>query len=119
MFYKMINRNNYEEYFLLYADNELSAADKKAVEEFIDENPDLAAELNTLSQLKFHPEQDIFFGDKDSLFREPAKNSSIDNNNYEEYFLLYADNELNAAEKKKVEDFVSRNASLQPAFELL
>ena len=40
-----IHRNQYEEYFLLYADGELDAAAMQAVEAFIAANPDLAPEL--------------------------------------------------------------------------
>ncbi|HEX4374285.1 MAG TPA: hypothetical protein VHZ50_13370 [Puia sp.] len=115
----MVNRDNYEEYFLLYTDNELSDAERIAVEEFIKENPDLRGELIMMQQLKLKPEQNIFFGDKNILFRESGENSAINNNNYEEYFLLYADNELNADEKKKVEEFVTSNPALKQEFELL
>ena len=66
----MINRDNYEEYFLLYTDNELSDAERIAVDKFIKENPDLRGELIMLQQLKLKPEQNIFFGDKNILFRD-------------------------------------------------
>jgi TolA-binding protein len=115
----MINRDNYEEYFLLYTDNELSDAERIAVEEFIKENPDLRGELIMMQQLKLKPEQNIFFGDKNMLFRESGGSPTINHNNYEEYFLLYADNELNADEKKKVEKFVINNPALRQEFELL
>jgi hypothetical protein len=115
----MINRDNYEEYFLMYLDNELSDAERIAVEEFIKQNPDLRGELIMLQQLKLKPEQNIFFGDKNILLRKSGEKSIINYNNYEEYFLLYADNELNADEKKMVEDFVSSNAALRQEFELL
>jgi anti-sigma factor RsiW len=36
-----IDRHNYEEYFILYMDNELSSDDRGQVEEFIQKNPDL------------------------------------------------------------------------------
>jgi hypothetical protein len=115
----MINRDNYEEYFLLYTDNELSDAERIAVEEFIKENPDLRGESIMLQQLKLKPEQNIFFGDKNILLRKSGENATINHNNYEEYFLLYADNELNADKKKIVEEFVSNNAALRQEFELL
>ena len=43
-----INRHNYEEYFLLYADGELQAADRQMVDEFVVRHPDLADELELL-----------------------------------------------------------------------
>ena len=45
-----ITRNNYEEYFLLYADGELNATDKQAVENFLTIHPDLAEELDMLME---------------------------------------------------------------------
>ena len=44
----IINRDNYENFFLLYVDGELCAADRKAVEDFAAENEDLQKELEIL-----------------------------------------------------------------------
>ena len=44
----IINRHNYEEYFLLYADAELSAADRQMVDDFVVRHADLAEELQLL-----------------------------------------------------------------------
>ena len=43
----IINRHNYEECFILYWDNELTASQKQAVENFVKENPDLQEEFKT------------------------------------------------------------------------
>jgi hypothetical protein len=111
-----INRNNYEEYFLLYTDDELSAAEKRAVEEFVEQHPDLKIELEMLQQSVLHAEP-VVFHDKDVLL----KNSSqlINETNYQEYFVLYGDDELNNEQKDSVEQFVYRNPAHQVEFELI
>jgi len=116
-----INRNNYEEYFLLYADKELSAEEKSLVELFVQQNPDVAKEFLILQQLVVKPDNSIQFKDKNSLLRKEALTPSqyIDENNYEEKFLLYNDNELSITEKEEIETYVLSNPSLQNEFDLL
>lgn len=64
-----INRNTYEEYFLLYVDDELEADERKAVEEFARQNPELAEELRLLGSARLSPDDSIVFPGKESLFR--------------------------------------------------
>ena len=111
-----INRNNYEAFFLLYADKELTASERYAVEMFVKQNPDLEEEFTTLQQTVVIPDATIAFTHKDILFRKEA---FIDYSNYEKKFLLYADNELAAQDRDATEKFVSENSTLQPAFMLL
>ena len=49
----MINRNNYEEFFLMYVDKELQANQRAEVELFEQQNPDLQQEFETLKQSVF------------------------------------------------------------------
>lgn len=114
-----INRDNYEEIFMLYADNELAAEEREAVEIFVEQNTDLAAELNLLKQLQFKPDADLVFMNKESLFRNESEHETININNYEEFFVLYADNELNNEQQISVEKFVYKNPSVQSEFELI
>lgn len=111
-----INRNNYEEYFLLYADKELSANEKSMVEMFVQQNPDLEEEFVMLQQSVIKPDTTITLEDKSSLFR---KDEFINQDNYEEKFLLYTDNELSLPEIVETEKFVLSNPSLQTEFILL
>ena len=110
---KTINRNNYEELFLLYADNELDAEMKLAVEDFVQQNTDLALELDMLLKTKSAPEK-MLFSDKELLLR--TEGNSINETNYEEYFLLYIDNELSAAKREEVEMYVLQHPKLQKEF---
>lgn len=112
----LINRNNYEEYFLLYADGELDAATKLEVENFIWQNRDLAVELDMLMQTKSLPE-DVLFDDKDLLLRTEGDN--INETNYQEYFLLYIDNELSKTKREEVEKYVLQHPKLQDEFTTL
>jgi hypothetical protein len=115
----IITRNNYEDFFMLYADNELSAADKKAVEAFVIQNPDLEKELLMVQQTILKPDNNIVFENKNSLMKQTFSDSIININNYEEYFLLYTDNELDKSARKDVESFASQNPSLQEELNIL
>ncbi len=111
-----INRHNFEEFFLLYADSELSAADKQTVEQFVQENPDLANELDLFEQMRLPPEA-VIFDDKVPLYKNES--TEINLTNYEAKFLLYVDNELDTDTKGKTETFVLQHPSLQETFTLL
>ncbi len=72
-----INRQTYEEYFLLYADGELTDTEKLEVEEFIDQNPDLGEELEMITQTVMIPDETIVFANKEILFKEEGNRKVI------------------------------------------
>ena len=72
-----INRQSYEEYFLLYADGELNESEQKAVEEFIDQNPDLASELTLIQETVFKPDGTIMFENKEALFKDESDERKV------------------------------------------
>ena len=106
-----INRHNYEEYFILYLDNELSAEDRQMVESFVILHPDLKDELELLQQTQFSPDQHIVFESKeDLLFGQPV---GIRESNYDEWLVQYIDNELSNEQRAMVEKFVATNTDAQ------
>ncbi|MBA4138947.1 MAG: hypothetical protein H0X70_00325 [Segetibacter sp.] len=111
----IINRHNYEEFFLLYIDKELDEVQQTAVEKFVQQNPDLGKELEMLKQ-SILSNDNVRFEAKDILYKKEAGISLV---NYEEYFLLSVDNELSREQIAEVEKFVSKHPQLQHEFTLL
>src|SRR4029078_9784511 len=105
-----IDRHNYEEYFLLYIDNELNVDQKKQVELFVQENPDLEEELVMLKQARLIPDDSVVFDKKHLLMEEERaspNHSFINLNNYEQWLIMYVDDELHEEEKIAVKKFAS------------
>jgi anti-sigma factor RsiW len=115
----IINRYNYETYFLLYIDKELSVEEMQAVEAFVAGHPDLAAELELLQQSVIRPEKQLVFADKASLMKSAVNKDLINDRNYEEYFVLYADDELTEQEKAAVTSYLHAHPERQKEMELL
>src|SRR5690349_12472735 len=114
MLYRMkINRHNYEEFFILYMDNELNADQRRAVEDFVSNHPDLKEELDTLLQYKMTPDETIVFPVKEELLKVEESTALAD---YRETLLLYIDNELNATQQKSVAALIASNEILRVEF---
>jgi len=114
----MITRHNYEEFFILYMDNELGSDERRMVEAFVQLHPDLKEELDLLLQYKLEPDNNITFSGKEELMKVNG-DTPVTLANYEEWSLLYLDNELTADQQKTVDRFLSANPALQKEFSLL
>jgi len=110
-----IDRHNYEECFILYWDNELTASQKQAIENFVKENPDLQEEFTVLGEARFTPDSKIQFEEKNFLLNS----STINITNYEERLLSYIDDELNPEERKEIERSAEKNPLVQKELSLL
>ena len=106
-----IDRNNYEEFFILYLDQELAQKDRLAVESFVEQNPDLKEELELLSQFRLQPDEEISFPDKSVLF----KNGELSAEN----MLLYLDGELSPEESRETKKAIEADEILGKEFSLL
>ena len=108
-----INRNNYESFFLLYIDNELSLAEKLAVDNFIQVNPDLEEEFIMLQQTVLKADE-VEFSNKESLFKPAAITGTL-----EESLLLHLDNELDATAQENINELINTNPDVQQAWLVL
>ncbi len=112
-----INNENYEEYFLLYADNELSAEQRKIVEMFVKANPQLQREWDEVMATIQTPDN-ISILDKSFLLKRPV-DGFIDGFNYEKRFVEYHDGELSVEEKSFVQKFLTEHPELKEEFNLI
>ncbi|MFT3681830.1 MAG: hypothetical protein QM791_16275 [Ferruginibacter sp.] len=108
-----INRTNYEEFFLLYIDNELSVAEKNAVDFFLLENPDLQEELLMLKQSVVKPES-IVFDNKKQLLKPETIAADL-----QEKLLFHLDAELNKKETAVLEQLIKTDAATKKEWDIL
>ena len=106
----MINRENYEEFFLLYVDGELSATEKQAVELFVQEHTDLGFELESLKQVQLSSEQ-IDFPAKSLLYHQEGTLAA--HAEMEEKVLLYIDHELDETSQQQLAKLIVTEADYQ------
>ena len=107
-----INRNNYEYFFLLYIDNELSVAEKNMVDVFLQQNTDLQPEFDALQNTLLQPDL-AGFENKDQLFKKET------NDLLQQDLLLLLDNELSLEKKQHIQSLIGNDASTAKAWEIL
>jgi hypothetical protein len=98
-----INQHNYEHYFLMHIDNELSGEEMAAVNDFIMQHPNYVNKLEALQQLKISPDTFIY-ENKFSLYKLSEQ---------DEQCITYLENEMTNEEKASFESEISTDIYLQ------
>jgi len=109
----LINRDNYETIFLMYVDNELSAADRFIVEEFLAANEDLREEMEVLHSAVL-PDEDLVFVPKTRLYKNATPVESV-----QESLLLLLDNELTGTSKDILVKQINENPQIKEEWNIL
>ena len=109
-----INRHNYEEFFLLYVDRELTAAERVLVEEFVAANPDLKPELELLQQTTLQADVTLDDSFKNQLLKIPQEESVT-----EEQLLLLLDGELRAEDARELQSVIEKDEAVQKEWQWL
>ncbi|OSZ82326.1 hypothetical protein CAP35_03400 [Chitinophagaceae bacterium IBVUCB1] len=74
----MVNKDNYEEYMMMYADGELNEAETTALLQYVDAHPALRKELEAYAAAKLVPDTTIVYADKEQLLKTaPAKGRTV------------------------------------------
>ncbi len=113
-----INHHNYESWLLQYVDNELTVAEREAVEAFVAENPEASDLLEDFKQVVLQPDLSLFMPGKAQLLQpelwEPTSISK-----QQESLLLLADEALPDAEKATLLEKIQKSPLLQKEWNLL
>jgi len=108
----MIERDNYEAFFLDYYEGNLSPSKVKELYAFLDANPDLRETFEEYEHITLKDVEDELlhkkdlFGDKDILKREEVNADNID-----EYVILSNDNSISEKDQEQLERFLKKNPS--------
>lgn len=112
-----LNKENYEEYFLMYADNELTQQERQAVEMFVASHPEYTQEFQDILSTVQMPD-DVSLSDKTFLMKNQM-DAFIDSKNCEERFVRYHDGELKEGERLLVQEFLNKNKTFAGEFDLI
>lgn len=107
-----IKRNNYEEYFMDYLDENLSQSDKQTFMLFLEQNPDLKEELEMVRQGALVPDEVVFKG-KQELKR---KNILTSGHHFDELCITSIEGDLTKTEQSKFDAYLHQNIEKQEEF---
>jgi hypothetical protein len=108
----MINRNNYEIYFVDYLDGKLDTHLKQEFYAFLKANPDLKAELQDVAEVSL-PESKVVYPDKDQLFK-----GKINELNFNDYAVGKMEYDLTPADLADFDDYLKKNPDKQKDYHL-
>jgi hypothetical protein len=109
----IITLSNYEEYFLMYVDNELTPSERALVEAFVQFHPELQSELDLLMGTKLDPEM-VQFMDKENLLAQNIQTQVTDEN-----LLLYVDGELAGKAEEEITEKLQKDETYLQAYQWL
>jgi len=115
----MIDITNYETWFLLYADNELSAEEKATVLSFVQQHPTLQQEFDVILQLRFRPAEIQHQISKESFFSIPMEANMQAALEEHHLLLSYIDGELSFIEVAEVENRLRNDVAFLASYKQL
>ncbi|MEX2369600.1 MAG: hypothetical protein WD578_01235 [Bacteroidales bacterium] len=104
-----INRDNYEAFFLDYAEGNLSSREEEMLHRFLKFNPDLEEELRSF-RLEPVPDEQITFPGKETLkMLFPGMSDPVSKANIGSWCVAYLENDLKEPERAVFEKYLEEN----------
>lgn len=107
----LITRDNYEVYFIDYIDGNLKPDEVEVLMLFLEQNPDLAAELDGLHDIVLETSQ-VQFEHKSTLKKNLFERNGIANE-FDYLCIAEMENDISVGEKKKLDSIIAENPSLE------
>lgn len=105
-----INRKNYENIFLSYIEKRLQPGEVADLLIFLEQNPDLKAELEGIENVTLNPSDHVTFTSKNSLKkRDYTSTENINPWNYEEKMIALLEGDLSASGIRELKQFMRLN----------
>ena len=114
-----ITRDNYELYAIDYVEGALSIEESKAFKSFLNTNPDIATELESLPTLSIDSELSFTQKEQLELKKGTLLSSPISLDNCEYYFIAFHENDLSKSDVSNVKKFLRDHPSKLIDFEQL
>ena len=102
----LINRNNYESFFLDYIEGRMNAEEQAGLMAFLAENPDLEIELGLFENIQISAKPEIF-SEKQNLKRNISGFGEINVQNFNQYCIAKMENDLDHQSNLLFEKYLS------------
>lgn len=107
----MINKDNYQAYFLDYIEGNLPPKETDSLLSFLEENPELKSEFSDYEEITISPQQIKF--PKEKIYQVDYVNDTITKDNFEKFTVAFLEGELSENKTEEFSYFVSESVDLK------
>ncbi len=112
----MINKDNYQAYFLDYIEGNLSPTELENLLSFLDENPELKSELSDYEDITISPQQINF--PKENIYQIDYSTDTITAENFSRFATAFIEGELPENRLQEFKYFINESEDLKKEFAL-
>lgn len=114
-----ITRENYEVFFLDYADGNLQPGEVAELMLFLEHNPDLKEEFENFENITLAPVPELVFEKKEELKKQVFTLGALNGESSDTYFVAYHEKDLSEKEEALVDAFLDQNPEFKNNFNLI
>jgi hypothetical protein len=112
--FEKINKKNYEYFFIAYSEGDLSKSEMESVDAFLSNHPSLVKKFDQFNKARLTEEE---FDTVNGIKKEGLDFENISIENYQFFFIAYAEGDLSSAQTNQVDTFVLDHPELSQEFD--